>query len=146
MYHQASRWCWHPSRSLFAVATSDVLTIYSCGEHPIKEESHALLHDYAYDYDNGEFVSTRSRPNVPTGILDVACDTARIYVLYDPNAQTDVKKKATEIRAYDWEGRLVEAIIPDADLSLITLDVADHTIFGISTGENEPAIWEIQLP
>lgn len=146
MYHQALRWCRHPSRPLFVAATSDVLSAYSIGSETIDEVFQLPLHNYTYDYEDGYFVSTQSRPDVPVGILDVACDSSYVYVLYDPNSQKETQKADTEIRLYTWEGVLEKTLIPDTDLSMMALDVADHAIYGISTGENEPAIWRVQLP
>lgn len=146
MYHQANRQCRHPSDSLFAICTSDILTIYSSANNTVTEKSEILLHNYEYDFSEGEFVSTNSRPHVPYGIMDIACDNRYIYVLYDPN--TSAKSSAelsSEIRLYTWDGALVKKIVSDVNLSIIAMDTQDNAIYGINTDASEPAMWRIQM-
>lgn len=144
MYHQAARLCRHPSRPFLAVCTSDVLTAYRVGNNTLDEMFQILLNDYAFDFEEGVFVSAHKRPDVPEGISDVSCDDNYIYALYDPNSHMDSHKVDKEIRVYDWEGELVKTIIPDVNLSVMTLDVAENAIYGIYI-EDEPEICRIQL-
>jgi hypothetical protein len=135
MFHQT---CFekHSTTSKYVAYSSHVIEIYDYSKnilHPELVKSMAVG-NYRYSYvDNGSLLTAKRNDDIEIGIINVACTSQYIYIVYYLDTNSNRKQKI-QIRVIDWEGNAVKII--HTDMKINCLIVYEDDTFGYLIARN----------
>lgn len=106
-------------------------------------EKRILLNKYSYTYSSGETIYARRAKDDIKGAIGVACSKSFIYILFDPNKDSDTEKLNNEIWIFDWNAKPIKKLSPNKNIRMISSN-SDKIIYGISD-EEEPKLVKINV-
>lgn len=133
MFHQCA-FSKHPNKQDFISYSSHILEIYNYNKQnkyptPVKK---ILLNNYNYTYKTGSILTTNRGYDIERGIIDAFCSDRYIYILYDPNKDSQKSHKNSRILIFDWSGNPIKIIDFNSFIEVFTINEDESIGFCIT--------------
>jgi len=142
MFHQ-TEFAKHPTAPLFVTYSSHVLEIYryDFSEYKASLIKSIPIGNYNYSFvDNKTMISTDKENDVEKGIMSLGYSSKFIYIVYNPNKNSD-KNKKIQIQIIDWNGNPVKIMYFDKDITCLTIDEKEEKGYVIAKDPDDALMY-----
>ncbi|MEX0662058.1 MAG: BF3164 family lipoprotein [Balneolaceae bacterium] len=138
-----SNFSFHPTKPLVAVAnfTAGNLDILRVENDSIEEVSQIYSHQPKFENQSSETqISVMFDADNKMGYWDNDVTEEYIYALYSGRERTDPNQSTgNKVLVFDWEGNPIEQLNLDVEVSGITVDQNNETLYAIANDDNNEA-------